>query len=228
MRDLPVEFDESDNESMVQNSNSGSSGGGVLVLFISVCLATLAAVTVSFLMASTERKTEVLEIVGVKAQAERRVNPLEPLIAELKTAQDQQEKSIADLKQNLAALQSDLDDKQSASSVANDKLAMRLTTLERFTSDLSLKVDDQKKRTVIAQKAAAQKPIETPKPTIPVSLNSVRSINGTYWISLRTASESSPLLTLQDQWRGLRVLEVNYQQGSVVLSNNGVTQILSI
>lgn len=227
MRELPIEFDESEDmpSSDVRQGSYRSSGVGI---FICVMVSVLSSVVVSFLMANTERKAEVLDIVGVKGQVERRVNPLEPIISELKTTSVQQAKTIAELNQALASLRSELDDGLGTQSLAKEKLTTRLTTLERFTSDLSLKVEEQKKRAVIAQKAALEKPKETPKPKITVSVNSVRSINGTYWVSLRTHSESSPLLTLQDQWRGLKILDVNYGKGLVVLSNNGVTETVSI
>ncbi len=227
MRDLPIEFDEQeDNEPIADKRVSG--GVGAAGIFMCFVASVLSAVAVSFLMVNTERKAEVLEIVGVKGQVERRVNPLEPIISELKTTNDQQAESIAELGQQIASLRSELNDRVDVQSLAGDKLSTRLTTLERFASDLSVKVDEQKKRAVIAQKAASQKPIEPPKPKVTVSVNSVRSINGTYWVSLRTPSESSPLLTLQDQWRGLKVLDVKYNQGVVVLLNNGITETVSI
>lgn len=226
MRDLPIEFDDQEETPISEKYSASRIGAGGI--FLCLLSSVVSATAVSFLMANSERKAEVLEIVGVKGQIERRVNPLEPIFSELKTTNDQQAESIAELGQQLASLRSELNERVEVQSMAGDKLSTRLTTLERFASDLSVKVDEQKKRAVIAQKAVSQKPIETPKPKLTVSVNSVRSINGTYWVSLRTPSESSPLLTLQDQWRGLKVLDVKYNQGVVVLLNNGVTETVSI
>lgn len=226
MRDLPIDFEEPEDTPIAEKR--AATGIGAAGIFLCLLSSVVSATAVSFLMANSERKAEVLEVVGVKGQIERRVNPLEPIISELKTTNDQQAESIAELSQQLASLRSELNERVDVQSMAGDKLSTRLTTLERFTSDLSLKVDEQKKRAVIAQKAVSQKPIETPKPKLTVSVNSVRSINGTYWVSLRTPSESSPLLTLQDQWRGLKVLDVKYNQGVVVLLNNGITETVSI
>ncbi len=92
MRDLPIDFEEPENTPIAEKR--AATGIGAAGIFLCLLSSVVSATAVSFLMANSERKAEVLEVVGVKGQIERRVNPLEPIISELKTTMTNRLKAL--------------------------------------------------------------------------------------------------------------------------------------
>lgn len=235
MQELPREINDRDDdrydESPIQpsaNSAGGLGGGSLLAVgVLAISISTVSSLVVLYRFGDAEQKAEMLMIVGGEAP-EKKEDRYEAAIKELQNMNHVYTKQLDGLKENMSVLKADLENTADEHALRVEKVMQRLTTLERFTSDLSVKQENTLKK-VAAQKVAAMTAAQAPAiPKPSVSINSVRSINGTAWVSLRAANESSPLLTLQDQWRGVKVIEVNYREGVVVISNHGVTERVSI
>lgn len=91
------------------------------------------------------------------------------------------------------------------------KLTQRVTNVERFTSELELRIVEQKKasqKQVVVQ--PKPKPVKPKAETIiPLVLISIRNQAGTPLVALRDGLENSELLMPGDTWRGWTLLEAN-------------------
>jgi hypothetical protein len=93
-----------------------------------------------------------------------------------------------------------------------DKLSLRVTNVERFSSDLEQKMAAQKKTQPI-QVDARQKIITPAKPKapviIPLVLTSIRYQAGTPLVGVRDGLDQSELLMPGDSWRGWTLLDAD-------------------
>jgi hypothetical protein len=124
--------------------------------------------------------------------------------------------------------QSELQENINAGNFATQKATQRLENLERFSSSLEQKIEQQKK----VQQAAAAKPVvkaaPKPVPIIPVVLISIRNIAGTSYVSLRDGLDDSDLLMPGDTWRGWTLITADTATKSAIFTVAGKQQELRL
>ena len=115
---------------------------------------------------------------------------------------------VDELKQQQVALTASTD----SASLDLTKLTQRVNNIERFTSDLEVRIAEHKKAQqlqVTAQKKQIAQAKPKPSPIIPVVLVSIRNQAGTPLVALRDGLDKSELLMPGDSWRGWTLLEAN-------------------
>jgi hypothetical protein len=61
-----------------------------------------------------------------------------------------------------------------------------------------------------------------------VSLASIRIQGGELWVSLHEGFDSSPLLTLGDEWHGCKLMSADPVKKEAQLSINGVSTLVTL
>jgi len=181
------------NSRTVKQERTGSSRTAIIA---SVVLSVLfsGVVTLSGLLIG---KQAILELFGVSAES-KKPDPYLVAIDDVKGMVQ----ILADDVDALKSKQSELQESINAASFTAERASQRLTTLERFSSDLEKKIAEQKKVQQVAAAKPIVKPVPKPAPVIPVVLVSIRNIAGTSYVSLRDGLDDSDLLMPGDTWRG--------------------------
>lgn len=136
------------------------------------------------------------------------------------------------LKVELVAVQSLLNNQQSIAhdeAFEQDKLAQRVTVIERFATDLEQKI--KKHQAAQAQQATQKKVVvkaPKPAPVIPPVLVSIRNVAGVSYVALRDGLDSSNLLMPGDSWRGWTLIEADPARKVATFSFQGATRELSL
>ncbi|QEY16071.1 MULTISPECIES: hypothetical protein [unclassified Cellvibrio] len=180
-------------ERSVKKERTGSSRTAIIA---SVVLSVLfsGVVTLSGLLIG---KQAILELFGVSAES-KKPDPYLVAIDDVKGMVQ----ILADDVDALKSKQSELQESINTASFTAERASQRLTTLERFSSDLEKKIAEQKKIQQVAAAKPIAKPVPKPAPVIPVVLVSIRNIAGTSYVSLRDGLDDSDLLMPGDSWRG--------------------------
>lgn len=137
------------------------------------------------------------------------------LEAKMNVALDEQKMVIEELNQRLSKLDdalSNLTESSNAATFEVDKVSKRVTTIERFTSELENRIAEHRKKQqaeMVQQqkKVAAAKP--KPAPIIPLVLVSIREQAGTSLVALRDGLDRSDLLMPGDSWRGWKLIDAD-------------------
>lgn len=137
------------------------------------------------------------------------------LEAKMNVALNEQKMVIEELNQRLSKLDealSNLTESSNAASFEVGKVSQRVTTIERFTSELENRIAEHRKKQqaeMVQQqkKVAAAKP--KPAPIIPLVLVSIREQAGTSLVALRDGLDRSDLLMPGDSWRGWTLLDAD-------------------
>ncbi|AQT61909.1 hypothetical protein [Cellvibrio sp. PSBB023] len=127
----------------------------------------------------------------------------------------EQKMVIEELNQRLSKLDealSNLTESSNAASFEVGKVSQRVTTIERFTSELENRIAEHRKKQqaeMVQQqkKVAAAKP--KPAPIIPLVLVSIRAQAGTSLVALRDGLDRSDLLMPGDSWRGWTLIDAD-------------------
>ena len=100
--------------------------------------------------------------------------------------------------------------------------------LERRYQELSADIELLKKPKLVPKLIVAAKPKEPAKPMLLVSLASIRIQGGELWVSLHEGFDSSPLLTLGDEWHGCKLIAADPRKKEVQLLINGVSTLVTL
>lgn len=153
-------------------------------------------------------KNTILVMVGAAAQEEKQRDKNALVIEEQKNQLIQLSQSLDDTNNQLATLSGYIE----ANTFDLNKVALRVTTIESFTSVLETKITEHQKA---QQSHVAAKPKRTvqPKPKttpiIPLVLMSIRSQSGTSLVALRDGFDTSDLLMPGDSWHGWTLLDAD-------------------
>ena len=153
-------------------------------------------------------KDTLLLMVGVSVQEQKQPDKVTLLIEEQKAQLIQLSQLLDEAHTQLANLSGDVD----ANALNLNKVTLRVTTLETFTSGLETKIAEHQKAQQ-NQVAAPPKRFAQPKPkaipVIPLVLLSIRSQSGTTLVALRDGFDTSELLIPGDSWHGWTLLEAD-------------------
>lgn len=100
--------------------------------------------------------------------------------------------------------------------------------LERRYQELSADIELLKKPKLAPKLVVSTKPKEPVKPVLLVSLASIRTQGGELWVSLHEGFDSSPLLTLGDEWHGCKLISADPLKKEAQLSINGVSTLVTL
>lgn len=218
--DLHAEPDESiRNRNISQRSNrKGFAWGGLVTVVIAVLLAALVSVSVVLV-----GKDPIIALFGGTPDSQK-PDPTKMAIEEVRGMV----KLLADDMDALKLKQSELQEAINSGNFATQKTTQRLENLERFSSGLEQKIDQQKK---IQQQEAAKKVVKAapkPPPIIPVVLVSIRNISGTSYVSLRDGLDDSDLLMPGDSWRGWTLITADPMTKTAIFTVSGKQQELRL
>lgn len=102
----------------------------------------------------------------------------------------------------------------------------RQTNLENRVIQINSKVEAISARPV--PKPVAVKPKETIRPPVLVNIVSIRNQGGVLWASLREGLDTSPLLTVGDEWRAFKVLGIDQASRTVQIAANGTVNTVRL
>ena len=185
-----------------QESRISSLASHLATGFFSIIISAGVAVAVTLV-----GKDTLLTMAGIDTDSkqpdkiELAINEHSRLIADI-------ESSLHDAKKEIADLHAYSD----ASAFDASKLTQRVSTLERFASQLEKKIADHKQaqqKQVAAQIKQVAQAKPKPAPVIPMLLISIRNQAGTPLVSLRDGLDKSDLLMPGDTWRGWTLLDAN-------------------
>lgn len=184
-------------------SRSGYSG---VALFVTGLICIVVATIAGILIPVIARDTLMVKLGAAPEVA---------LEVKMNAALDEQKMVIEELNQRLVKLDealSNLTESNNAASFEVSKVSQRVTTIERFTSDLENRIAEHRKKQqaeMVQQqkKVAAAKP--KPAPIIPLVLVSIRAQAGTSLVALRDGLDRSDLLMPGDSWRGWTLLDAD-------------------
>ena len=100
--------------------------------------------------------------------------------------------------------------------------------LERRYHELSADIELLKKPKLAPKLIVSTKPKEPIKQVLLVSLASIRTQGGELWVSLHEGFDSSPLLTLGDEWHGCKLISADPLKKEAQLSINGVSTLVTL
>jgi hypothetical protein len=100
--------------------------------------------------------------------------------------------------------------------------------LEHRYQELSADIELLKKPKLAPKLIVSTKPKEPIKPVLLVSLASIRTQGGELWVSLHEGFDSSPLLTLGDEWHGCKLMSADPLKKEAQLSINGVSTLVTL
>jgi septal ring factor EnvC (AmiA/AmiB activator) len=100
--------------------------------------------------------------------------------------------------------------------------------LERRYHELSADIELLKKPKLAPKLIVSTKPKEPVKKVLSVSLASIRIQGGELWVSLHEGFDSSPLLTLGDEWHGCKLIAADPLKKEVQLLINGVSTLVTL
>lgn len=204
-----------------KESRAGSLTGLIATCFLSVMISAGVAIAVTLV-----GKDTLMTITGIDAESkqpnkfELAINEHARLIADIESSLQNAKKEIADLNAY-----------SDSSAFEASKLTQRVTTIERFTSQLEKKIADHKQeqqRQVAAQVKRVAQAKPKPAPVIPMLLISIRNQAGTPLVSLRDGLDKSELLMPGDTWRGWTLLEADPDQKIARFHVNGNVQELRL
>lgn len=184
-------------------SRSGYSGVALLITgLICIVVATIAGIFIPIIARDS---------LMVKLGAAPEVT----LEAKMNVALNEQKVAIDEINERLAKIDdalSNLSESSNAASFEVSKVSQRVTTIERFTSELENRIAEHRKKQKVEivqqqKKAAAAKP--KPAPIIPLVLVSIREQAGTSLVALRDGLDRSDLLMPGDSWRGWTLIDAD-------------------
>lgn len=200
------------------NPRNGSTKTAVIAVMLSIVAALLISLTIAML-----GKDPILQMFGLAPES-KKPDPFKVAIEEMSGGV----KQLADDLDTIKLKQSELQENINAGNFATQKATQRLENLERFSSSLEQKIEQQKK----VQQAAAAKPVvkaaPKPVPIIPVVLISIRNIAGTSYVSLRDGLDDSDLLMPGDTWRGWTLITADTATKSAIFTVAGKQQELRL
>lgn len=184
-------------------SRSGYSG---VALFVTGLICIVVATIAGILIPVIARDTLMVKLGAAPEVA---------LEVKMNAALDEQKMVIEELNQRLVKLDEalgTLTESNNAASFEVSKVSQRVTTIERFTSELENRIAEHRKKQqaeMVQQqkKVAAAKP--KPAPIIPLVLVSIRAQAGTSLVALRDGLDRSDLLMPGDSWRGWTLLDAD-------------------
>ena len=224
--DLPGVTSEQDESERFEQAHKRQSQGvstAALVTTGFVVLILAVAISGAFTLLG---KNQLLMLVGAKA-AEQRPDKTAIAIQELTSQLQLLSVSLDELKQKQAELVSLTD----TNAFSIDKTTLRVTNIERFTSDLEKRIADHRKaqqaQAIEQKKKIAQAKLK-PSAIIPVVLMSIRNQAGTPLVALRDGLDNSELLMPGDTWRGWTLLDANPMTKLARFKVNGQVQELRL
>jgi|GEM_PF-2173903 len=100
--------------------------------------------------------------------------------------------------------------------------------LEHRYQELLADIELLKKPKLAPKLIVSTKPKEPVKQVLLVSLASIRIQGGEIWVSLHEGFDSSPLLTLGDEWHGYKFMSADPLKKEAQLSINGVSTLVTL
>jgi hypothetical protein len=187
-------------------TNASRSGYSGVALFVTGLICIVVATIAGILIPVIARDTLMVKLGAAPEVA---------LEVKMNAAIDEQKMVIEELNQRLVKLDEalgNLTESNNAASFEVSKVSQRVTTIERFTSELENRIAEHRKKQqaeMVQQqkKVASAKP--KPAPIIPLMLVSIRAQAGTSLVSLRDGLDRSDLLMPGDSWRGWTLLDAD-------------------
>jgi hypothetical protein len=152
---------------------------------------------------STTAQVELQQVTLVRVQKD-----IATLTTQINTVTD----FLATLKGNIGDVNNELIDSHS-----------RTAQLENRYLELKADIDLLNKPKPIPKPMGIKKPAVPEKPPAIVTLNSIRVQGDATWVSLRDGVESSPLLTLGDEWHGATLVTADPIKKEAQLLLNGIS-----
>jgi hypothetical protein len=203
---LTAEDDSRVGSELIQKKNIKRNGFSGVALFVTGLICIVVATIAGIFIPIITKDTLMVRLgAAPKATLELKMN----------AALVEQKMVIEELNQRLSKLDealSNLTESSNAASFEVGKVSQRVTTIERFTSELENRIAEHRKKQqaeLVQQqkKVAAAKP--KPAPIIPLVLVSIRAQAGTSLVALRDGLDRSDLLMPGDSWRGWTVLDAD-------------------
>lgn len=223
--DLPGITAEPELRSGVTNGAYTKRGSSSAAIFTSSFVVLVLAIVISGAF-TVLGKDQLLVLVGAKSE-ESKPDKTAIAIQELSAQLQLFSQSLDEIKQKQEVFTSSVD----ANSFAIDKTALRVTNIERFTSDLEKRIAEHKRAQQIqtaAQKKQVTQAKPKPAPVIPVVLVSIRNQAGTTLVSLRDGLDKSDLLMPGDAWRGWTLIDADPSSKVARFKVNGQVQELRL
>lgn len=190
-------------------------------MLVGIAAASVLSAIISTVITLTGKET-ILQTFGAKPAP----NPTAQLAVSLQEVKDQVAKLNEDF-EGLRQAQSNVKAEFENAKFKDDKLTTRIENLERFASNLEVRLEQQKKQVVQAQKTQV-KPQPKPQPVIPISLVSIRNMSGTAYVSVKDGLENSGLLMPGDAWHGWTFIDADPSNKVAMFMVNGTRQELRL
>lgn len=104
----------------------------------------------------------------------------------------------------------------------------RIARAERNIEEVALDITKSKIPRAASKPVAIAKPKAPPKPQIFISLLSIRSQGGSPWVTLREGLDTSPLMTIGDEWRTVKLVSADTNSRSAQISINGTVMVVKL
>jgi hypothetical protein len=224
--DLPGVTAEPNERARFERTKTRQSKGASTVALVTTGFVVLALAVVISGAFTLLGKDQLLMMVGAKL-AEKRPDKTAIAIQELTAQLQLFSVSLDDLEKKHAELLLLVD----TNTASIDKTTLRVTNIERFTSDLEKRIADHRKAQqmqAIEQKKKVAQTKPKPPAIIPVVLVSIRNQAGTPFVALRDGLDKSELLMPGDTWRGWTLLEASPMTKIARFKVNGQVQELRL
>ncbi len=214
---------QSEQQEQYQSNTHRKNGSSSFVL--AIALMALAMNIVVFFAAADKPVEKLGSIFGGKSSSlsatletqQIELHQLQKLLAQYSTQLSAVNGSVRSLTEQLSDFKNELINNGS-----------RESQLERHYQELKADVDLLNKPKPIPKSIVIEKPKVPEKPPVLVSLISIRIQGGTSWISLREGSDSSPLLSVGDEWHGATLLAADPIKKEAQLFINGVSNVVKL